>query len=258
MAEPFQITFLFVAVLAVVVIVSIVLVTKKSAPRRQQVRAPAFVKPAPVEAAPVATIYEDQVKDVDVHDAFPSMKGADVEEQLAQSYTYENLQDALLNSGVHAREAVKSRAAWSRFGNRANTDAWQQNMNVIKEEITKSGQTFETFMENAWMPIPEQMAAMWKENEASSAEPSAPLTQKVPKHAQSEAASLVRDATQDIQSLNALESMREVLAARKRAKTLGLKVPPPSKEQLGAIRDYVTSSDSLLAGTARALESIFA
>jgi hypothetical protein len=225
----------------------------------------AVVAPAVVEA-PVtveepkevqleqATIYDDKVLEDDVHAAFPNMAGDDTEAQFAQAYTYENLQDSLLTSGKESREAVKSRSAYSRLGARGDMAQWSENMEAIKSEILASGQSLESFMENSWMPIPEQMAAFWKDSDAYVSEPSVPIVAPLPRHAQAEAADLIRDATQDIPSKTAGLRMKEIVDARKRAKSLGLALPELTKQQKTAVAKFL--SDDALSGLARTLQSL--
>lgn len=200
----------------------------------------------------------------DPNTAFPSMlaEAGDADAELASAFTYENLQDSMLTSGQEARQAVKSRAAWSRFGERGNTEVWEDQMAAMKKEIQESGQTIEQFMENTWAPIPEQMAAFWKDSASSEQKPeiAGELRYSRPSRAAlSEAPSLTRDATQSIASENpsvALNLMKEVLDARKRAKALKLALPPLSEEQKKEIERWTTSEEKLIAGTARALSSM--
>jgi hypothetical protein len=251
-------TYVLLLVTAAIVALTVLYVMRKSKPAPV---AAAHVEIAPVhveeskevEAEP-ATIYDDKMVAEEVHSAFPDMAGEDTEAQFAQAYTYENLQDSLLTSGKEAREAVKSRAAYSRLGARSNPAQWAQNMESIKAEILASGQTLESFMENSWMPIPEQMAAFWKDSEAASAEPSVPVVRARPREAQAEAADLIRDATQNIPAKTAGLRMKEIVDARKRAKTLGISVPDLTDQQKKAISKFL--ADDQLSGLARTLQSL--
>lgn len=163
--------------------------------------------------------------------AFPDF-GDDPESDLAQAFTYENLQESMLNTN---REKVKSRGAWSRFGQRNDELLWQTQMSALKKEIEDSGMTFEQFMESSMTPIPEQFAEFWKENNLQlRGEPSLNANADVPKEARTEMASLVADATQTINTVNekqAVVTMNEIINARKRAKSIGLVVPELTDEQ---------------------------
>jgi hypothetical protein len=200
----------------------------------------------------------------DPNSAFPSMKAeeGDADAALASAFTYDNLQDSMLTSGREAREAIKSRAAWSRFGQRGNPEIWEQQMAEMKREIQASGQTLEQFMETSWAPIPEQMAAFWKDSSSGDHAPEVSTNVKSSqpsRAALSEAPALTRDATQSINSEDkaiAVLRMREILDARKRAKTLKLKLPDLSQEQKDDLERWSASSDKTAAGVARAISSL--
>lgn len=193
--------------------------------------------------------------------AFPNMQSSEDDEdaQLAQAFTYDNLQDSMLTSGKEAREAIKSRDAWSRFGQRGNPEIWEAQMAEMKKEIDASGQSIEQFMENTWAPIPEQMAAFWKDAKNSKQEVFAPTAAPIPnRQALSEAAGLTRDATQMIPKFEgaAKSVMKDMLAARKRAKVLGLNLPSLTKEQSNDLKKLSINSNKELSGLAVALTSI--
>jgi type II secretory pathway pseudopilin PulG len=213
---------------------------------------------------------EEKVEEVilgpveDPNTAFPSMLAdvGDADAELASAFTYENLQDSMLTSGRDAREAVKSRAAWSRFGERGNAEIWEEQMAAMKKEIQASGQTVEQFMESSWAPIPEQMAAYWKDavNSEHVAEVVAEKrTARPSRAALSEAPSLTRDATQDISvadSVVALQRMSEISDARKRAKSLKLNLPAFSSAQKKDIDFWSASEDKAAASAAKVLLSL--
>jgi len=193
--------------------------------------------------------------------AFPSMASdGDHDAQLAQAFTYENLQESMLNSGKESRDHIKSRAAWSRLGQRGDSAAWEAQMDVVKQEIVASGQTLEQFMDSAWMPIPEQMAAYWKEEAKPAVTQRAAFMEPAPpRHARSEAASLAQDAMQAIPSgdeAGALARLQEILAARKRAKALSLKLPEPTEQQRTALLAWEQAGASQAAGLSRAILSL--
>ena len=200
----------------------------------------------------------------DPNTAFPSMlaEAGDADAELASAFTYENLQDSMLSSGREAREAVKSRAAWSRFGERGNAEVWEEQMAAMKKEIQASGQTVEQFMESSWAPIPEQMAAYWNDSVNAEHAPEVKAEKKLARPSRaalSEAPSITRDATQAVttaDSVVALERMTEILDARKRAKSLKLNLPAFSEEQKRDIDFWSSSDDKTVAGAAKVLLSL--
>lgn len=215
---------------------------------------------------------EIQQKDDDPHAAFPSMTSEDpddIDAQMAAAFTYENLQESMITSGKDAREAVKTRSAWSRFGERANPEIWDQQMEQMKQQIQESGQTLEQFMENSWAPIPEQMAAFWKESDESKSkskeskdsskqQPELKNTNvkfDISRAALSEAPSLTRDATQSIgnDAKSAQIKMREIMDARKRAKDLKLNLPSFSPDQLVDLKIWSSNKDKSLSALAKSL-----
>lgn len=206
----------------------------------------------------------DKSDDVDVPStAFPSMTAevGDSDAELAQAYTYENLQDSMLSTGSESRASSKSRNAWSRLGERANPEVWEAQMEELRKEIKSSGQTFQQFSENSWAPIPEQLASLWKESEES-AQPEIKRSNfaadsKTSRLAMSEAASVTQDATQTIPVGNKAETLRilkEVLTSRKRAKSLGLSIPKVTEKQLETMNKL--ESDKTFSGTVRTIKSI--
>jgi hypothetical protein len=200
----------------------------------------------------------------DPNTAFPSMlaEAGDADAELASAFTYENLQDSMLSSGREAREAVKSRAAWSRFGERGNAEIWEEQMAAMKKEIQASGQTVEQFMESSWAPIPEQMAAYWNDSVTAAQVPEIKEEKKSSRPSRaalSEAPSITRDAMQAVttkDSVVALERMTEILDARKRAKSLKLNLPAFSEEQKKDIDFWSSSEDKAIAGAAKVLLSL--
>jgi hypothetical protein len=249
---------LFLLLAAALLVLTVIFLTREKPVARARRAAPAtVVEPAVVEEvkAPepeVATIYDDKVAEVNF--AFPKVDANDVEAEFAGAYTYENLQESLLSSGVEARGAVKTRAAYSRLGARSNPKQFDENMETIKAEILASGQSLETFMDNAWMPIPEQMAALLKDTSSSVPEPSNPIVRGLSREAQAEAADLIRSSTQDIPAKAASARFVEVINARKRAKSLGVPLPELTKQQKAAINRSL--GDSELSGLARTLQSL--
>lgn len=237
--------------------------TELSIPQINQTADEENVSSEPSYEAP-EDVSKGATKDEDIpNTAFPSMEFNvdDEDAQLAQAFTYDNLQDSMLTSGREAREAMKSRDAWSRFGQRGNPEIWEAQMEEMKKEIDASGQSIEQFMENTWAPIPEQMAAFWKDaknsnqaNEVTSAQPS-----RLPsRQALAEAASLTRDATQSIPKSmsSALLVLQDILSARKRAKSLGLSIPTLTKDQKSDLTKWISTSNKQVSGLAQALSNM--
>jgi len=202
-------------------------------------------------------------KDEDIpNTAFPNMDASeeDPDAQLAKAFTYDNLQDSMLTSGQEARQAMKSREAWSRLGQRGNPEIWNAQMEELKKEIDASGQTIEQFMENSMAPIPEQMAAFWKGSTSSKQDNEASRgvgASKPSRAALSEAASLTFDAMQSIpRASGAKRRMEEILSARKRAKSLGIEIPELSKEQRESLGTHIHSSNREISSLASAVSSV--
>lgn len=268
----------------VVVVVALVLSNKKEEPK--QIKKPVAVKNnveelKPVESEvkeeaspPVSEIAqlekdenssnnEKETKLEDPNGAFPSMEAGedDPDAALAGAYTFENLQDSMLSSARQARENIKTRGAWSQFGQRGTPENWESQMSELKKEIESSGQTFEQFVENSWAPIPEQMASFWKQSQAEKATPEVKVEdvaigQKLSRAAASEAPSITKDATQEVPTSDksvALSNMKEILTARKRAKSLKIKLPSLTAEQKSSITFWSKQEDKILSGTAKAI-----
>lgn len=228
---------------------------KKSAPvRKPIVRTMKQIVETPV----IPEVVEEAKKvDEDPHDAFPQMsaESGDADAELASAFTYENLQDSMITSVREARDALKSRAPWSRFGERANPEVWEAQMAELKNEIIASGKTFEEFAENSWAPIPEQMADYWKSQQSSQIpETKTHRVDHVSKSAMSEAPALLKDATQEIGKTEVARSrMDEILRAMKRAKSLKLKLPELSEEQKKDIQYWSTSPSKKASELANAI-----
>lgn len=205
----------------------------------------------------------DENGDVDVpNTAFPSMLSevGDADAELAQSYTYEKLQDSMLSSDSEQKKELKSRNAWSRLGERANPEIWEAQMEEMKKSIKSSGQTFTEFSENSWAPIPDQLASLWKESESAQPEIKRNVfaAPKASKAGMVEAASLAQDATQeipvDMAPAETMHVLKEVLAARKRGKALGLTLPQLTSSQSNSLK--VLSKNKSLGPMIRTIQSI--
>ena len=223
--------------------------------KKEEVTVQEVESEVPVKEDPdIVKIYNEKGDDEDVPNiAFPSFD--DPESEIAHAFTYENLQDSFLSTGQ--RDTVKSRAAWSRLGQRSNDLLWQTQMNAIKEEIEKSGLTLEKFMETSLTPIPEQFADFWKQSLDLKGEVQMTAPESITKEAKSEAASLVEDSVQLIPTIDeksAMQAMEQILFSRKRAKTLGLKVPSLSDDQKQSLKFWSTNDRTV--GLVRAIESL--
>ena len=151
--------------------------------------------------------------------AFPSMHADLGESELAQAYTYENLQDSMLTRETSVR---------------ANSSS--ENFDTIKKEIELSGQSLEQFVENSWAPIPEKLSQLWKETEEKEVKVQKKVV-KPTRAALSEAASLSVDCTQAVNLKSEEETMKslhDILSAKKRGKALGLTLPSLTNDQIAA------------------------
>lgn len=201
---------------------------------------------APIEVKPMShleKLWKDSSTSLeDPSVSFPTLTGRDEDQDVGNSYSYENLQKSHLESGSgssYSRNGQQTRPAWSRFGERTNPEKWQKDMESIKKEIEVSGLTLEQFAETSLVPIPEQMAAYWKNAEKLSLpEPSrdtvsakkSEMNESAPsKFALQEASALAVDAVQKIfpGASDAMKkvSMDSIYAARKQASTWGVAVP---------------------------------
>lgn len=258
---PLLLLFVCVALVTFVVMMSS---QKEKDAAAQAPRVPVVSVAADLPMSEVAREVPSALNEDSPHAAFPSMsaESGDADAELASAFTYENLQESMLSSGQEAREAMKSRAAWSRFGERSNPEVWEAQMAEIKREIQASGQTLEQFMENTWAPIPEQMASFWKDAAEAEQRPEVKSERLQPapsRAALSEAPSLTRDAVQPIakdDAATALRRMNEILAARKRAKALKLRLPEVTEEQKADLAHWARSGDEKLAGASRAVSSV--
>jgi hypothetical protein len=253
--------FIILAIAGVIALLYVM--TSKQAPKKVaskvvQKEVVEVVQPVEAKVEKIVSIADDRS---DPHTAFPSMLAevGDADAELASAFTYENLQDSMLTSGREAREAVKSRSAWSRFGARSNPEVWEQQLAEMKKEITASGQSLEQFMDSTFAPIPEQMAAFWKDSseiEQRAEVAAKPIAQAPNRAALSEAPALTRDATQSIGKDRQLAGMRmkEALDARKRAKSLKLKMPELTPEQKSDVELW--SADHTLGGIAKSLATV--
>jgi len=172
-------------------------------------------------------------RELNAHDIFPThdIKENSEEANYAKQYSYENLQDSMF-----ARQLPKPQR-------KVQSSVWDSNVQIVKEEIEKSGQSLEQYMSNTNAPLPETLMEAWKS-------PKIPkklgdsYTSNVPKYAEKEMPSLVVDATQQIPmdgKTMAYDAMQDILKAKKRAKVLGVKLPDASKEQKAAIKKWMSS-----------------
>jgi len=230
----------------------------------------AMVKPVVVEAAPVVietpvvieevietpiVVNEEAVEEIvpvkkakkalwsdeeSPESAFPSMHAdlGDKDFELAQAYTYENLQDSMLNRETSVRGS----------GN-THTSQFEQ----IKNEIKLSGQTLEQFRENSWAPIPEKLSQIWNETAEVKLEKKVVRPTRA---ALAEAASLSVDSTQNINlksSQDTMKSLQDILSAKKRGKALGLTLPGLTAEQISAFAKL--ESEKSFSGLIRTIKS---
>jgi len=185
-------------------------------------------------------------------------EGGDEKESL---YSYKNLTHA---HTLSRRETLPTRDAWSRADN-TNASLWESQREFMKQEIKASGQTLEEFRENTLMPLPEQFTALWKAADeeptrrSSSSSSSSEIPKPPPRHAASEAASLVREATQHVHFENAdlaSQSMIDIAKAIKRSSALGVTLPSLPQSTADAVKKWATSDDDLAKQAAMSLVNI--
>jgi hypothetical protein len=185
---------------------------------------------------------------------FASVK--DDEENEESMYSYKNLTHA---HTLSRREMLPVRDAWSRADN-TNPKQWESQVQFMRDEIKASGQSLEEFKENTLMPLPEQFTALWESEEPTKrnkVDPSIP--KPPPKYAATEAASLVRDATQYVHFENAelaSQSMIEIAKAIKRSSALGVVLPSLPQSTADAVKKWSSSDDELARQSALALVNV--
>ena len=247
---PAFLTFLAATVVGVIAVVTQkepppVVRRRRVTPPKEEVQAPA--KELEVEAEEEIEELVPEVSEVSKispetpSSAFPTLSNdlSDPDAELAQAYTYGNLQDSMLNNAIDVKRTIRARPAFSRLGSRANPEAWEAQIAQVRGQIKESGQSFEQFIENSWAPIPEQLASLWtKEDESAVSEVRPQRTQRMTREAMSEAPFLTRDSIQDIPLRDAVDArarMTEILAARRRAQALQVPVPGLSGDQRQAL-----------------------
>lgn len=187
-------------------------------------------------------------KELKMDDIFPTPgKEEDSEEAtFAKQYSYENLQDSMF-----ARQIPKPQR-------KEQSSFWDSNVQVLKEEIEKSGQTLEQYMANTNAPIPESLLDAWKTPKLPK-KLSDSYNSSVPKYAEKEMPSLVVDSTQQIPmdgKAMAHTAMQDILKAKKRAKVLGVKLPEVTKEQRAAILKWMNSDEKEMKDLATSLNTM--
>lgn len=185
---------------------------------------------------------------------FSSVK--DEEENEESMYSYKNLTHA---HTLSRREMLPVRDAWSRADN-TNPKQWESQVQFMRDEIKASGQSLDEFKENTLMPLPEQFTALWESEEpVKKAKVDASIPKPPPKYAATEAASLVRDATQYVHFENAelaTQSMIEIAKAIKRSSSLGVTLPSLPQSTADAVKKWSSSDDELARQSALALVNV--
>lgn len=189
-------------------------------------------------------------RDYDINNIFPST--SDVGEEnteeamFAKQYTYENLHDSMFT-----RPKTKPM-------HKSHSPAWEANVQNIKEEIEKSGQTLQDYMQSSNAPISDDFVDAWKTS-AIKTKPRDAFNLPVPKYAQKEMPALVSDSTQTIPldgKTVAFTAMEEVLKARKRAKVLGVMLPAATIEQKHAVEKWSKNDEKSLSSLANSLKTM--
>ena len=219
----------------------------------------------PRAPVPVNDMWASEPSEEDVNVAenlFSVVKDEEGGDEKESLYSYKNLTHA---HTLSRRETLPTRDAWSRADN-TNASLWESQREFMKQEIKASGQTLEEFRENTLMPLPEQFTALWKAAEeepsrrsSSSSSSSSEIPKPPPRHAASEAASLVRDATQHVHFENAdlaSQSMIDIAKAIKRSSALGVTLPSLPQSTADAVKKWATSDDDLAKQAAMSLVNI--
>lgn len=216
----------------------------------------------PSSTPPVNNLWASEPSEEDVNLAenlFSVVKDEEGGDDKESLYSYKNLTHA---HTLSRRETLPTRDAWSRADN-TNASLWESQREFMKQEIKASGQTLEEFRENTLMPLPEQFTALWKAADEepvrrSSSSPSE-IPKPPPRHAASEAASLVRDATQHVHFEKAdlaSQSMIEIAKAIKRSSALGVTLPSLPQSTADAVKKWAVSDDDLAKQAAMSLVNI--
>lgn len=197
--------------------------------------------------------YDDpsnKAKEFDVKSVFPSLASSDdtsEEATFAKQYSYENLQDSMFT-----RQKLKPMK-------KMQSPTWEMDVQNIKDEIEKSGQSLDDFMKSTNAPLSEAFADAWKTASVSKPKPKDAFNLPVPKYAQKEMPGLVSDSTLfiplDGKSV-AFTAMEEILKARKRAKVLGVTLPPASQAQRQALEKWSSSDEKSLKDLATSLKTM--
>ena len=217
--------------------------------------------PLPRSPLPVNDLWASEASEEDVNLAenlFSVVKDEEGGDDKESLYSYKNLTHA---HTLSRRETLPTRDAWSRADN-TNASLWESQREFMKQEIKASGQTLEEFRENTLMPLPEQFTALWKaadEEPVRRSSSSPEIPKPPPRHAASEAASLVRDATQHVHFEKAdlaSQSMIEIAKAIKRSSALGVTLPSLPQSTADAVKKWAVSDDDLAKQAAMSLVNI--
>ena len=190
-------------------------------------------------------LIEEQLRERDIFPTHGIVENSE-EAAFAKQYSYENLQDSMF-----ARQLPKPQR-------KNQSSVWDSNVQMVKEEIEKSGQSLKDYMANTNAPIPETLMEAWNSPQLPK-KLSDSYNSNVPKYAEKEMPALVLDATQQIPmdgKTMAYDAMQDILKAKKRAKVLGVKLPAVTKEQKVSIQKWMTCEEKELRDLATSLNTM--
>jgi len=188
-------------------------------------------------------------RELEINSIFPSTQNIDEsseEATFAKQYTYENLHDSMFTR-PKTKPSHKSHSA-----------AWESNVQDIKEEMEKSGQTLDDYLKSSNAPVSDEFVDAWKSTSVK-AKPRDAFNLPVPKYAQKEMPALVSDSTQVIPmdgKTVAHTAMEEILNARKRAKVLGVSLPSATQAQKDAIEKWSKNEEKSISSLANSLKTM--
>jgi hypothetical protein len=188
-------------------------------------------------------------RELEINSIFPSTQDIvenSEEATFAKQYTYENLHDSMF-----ARPKTKP-------SHKSHSAAWESNVQDIKEEMEKSGQTLDDYLKSSNAPVSDEFVDAWKSTSVK-VKPRDAFNLPVPKYAQKEMPALVSDSTQVIPldgKTVAHTAMEEILNARKRAKVLGVSLPSSTQAQKDAVEKWSKNEEKSISSLANSLKTM--
>lgn len=188
-------------------------------------------------------------REIEINSIFPSTQNINEDSEeatFAKQYTYENLHDSMF-----ARPKTKPTQ-------KSPNPAWESNVQDIKEEMLKSGQSLDDYLKSSNAPVSDDFVDAWKSTSVKT-KPRDAFNLPVPKYAQKEMPALVADSTQTIPMDGknvAHTAMEEILSARKRAKVLGVSLPSATQTQKDAVEKWSKSDEKAVSSLANSLKTM--